>query len=170
MVEWTCDYGDGRLHRNVTIGELEDGEAIRVTDYWGEPTITPKWREAMTDRLEMPGDGIWPTRSASDSMSRPGGQHLRLTQSRQSTPRFRCVLGQEQIPRGSEVPAVQYAGVFGLEPFMAHKPGPFSDSRATAPCMPCAALDIDAWLAGSVENEQRGRLHTTSVNMQPRSD
>jgi hypothetical protein len=38
VVEWTCDYGDGRLYRNVTIGELEDGEAIRVTDYWGEPT------------------------------------------------------------------------------------------------------------------------------------
>jgi hypothetical protein len=26
VVEWTCDYGDGRLHRNVTIGELEMGE------------------------------------------------------------------------------------------------------------------------------------------------
>lgn len=38
VVEWTCNYGDGRLFRNVTIGELEDGEAVRVTDYWGEPT------------------------------------------------------------------------------------------------------------------------------------
>ena len=44
VVEWTCDYGDGRLYRNVTIGELEGGEAVRVTDYWGEPTVTPKWR------------------------------------------------------------------------------------------------------------------------------
>ena len=26
VVEWTCDYGDGRLYRNVTIGELEDGQ------------------------------------------------------------------------------------------------------------------------------------------------
>ena len=60
VVEWTCDYGDGRLYRNVTIGELEDGEITRVTDYWGEPTATPKWREGMTDRLEMPGDGVWP--------------------------------------------------------------------------------------------------------------
>ncbi len=25
VVEWTCNYGDGRLYRNVTIGELEDG-------------------------------------------------------------------------------------------------------------------------------------------------
>jgi hypothetical protein len=60
VVEWTCDYGDGRLYRNVTIGELEGGEAVRVTDYWGEPTETPEWRRQRTDRLEMPGDGIWP--------------------------------------------------------------------------------------------------------------
>jgi hypothetical protein len=60
IVEWTCDYGDGRLYRNVTIGELEDGEAVRVTDYWGEPVETPEWRRDLTDRLEMPGDGTWP--------------------------------------------------------------------------------------------------------------
>jgi len=60
VVEWTCDYGDGRLYRNVTIGELEDGEAVRVTDYWGEPTTTPQWRRSLTERLEMPGDGTWP--------------------------------------------------------------------------------------------------------------
>ncbi|MCB5283931.1 MULTISPECIES: hypothetical protein [unclassified Arthrobacter] len=59
VVEWTCNYGDGRLYRNVTIGELEDGKAVRVTDYWGEPTDTPQWREPMTGRLDMPGDGIW---------------------------------------------------------------------------------------------------------------
>ena len=44
----------------MTIGELEDGEAVRVTDYWGEPTETPEWRQQRTDRLDMPGDGIWP--------------------------------------------------------------------------------------------------------------
>ena len=60
VVEWTCDYGDGRLYRNVTISELEEGKAVRVTDYWGEPTVTPEWRRSRTDRLDMPGDGIWP--------------------------------------------------------------------------------------------------------------
>ena len=60
VVEWTANYGDGRLYRNVTIGELEDGQAVRVTDYWGEPTVTPEWREPLTDRLDMRGDGIWP--------------------------------------------------------------------------------------------------------------
>ena len=58
VVEWTCNYGDGRLYRNVTIGELENGEVVRVTDYWGEPTVTPEWRQPMTGRLEMTGDGI----------------------------------------------------------------------------------------------------------------
>ena len=60
VAEWTCNYGDGRLYRNVTIGELRGGEVYRVTDYWGEPTETPDWRVPMTDRLEMPADGIWP--------------------------------------------------------------------------------------------------------------
>jgi hypothetical protein len=60
VVEWTCNYGDGRLYRNVTIGELEDGKAVRVTDYWGEPTVTPEWRQPLTGRLSMPGGGVWP--------------------------------------------------------------------------------------------------------------
>src|SRR5918995_462156 len=51
VVEWTCDYGDGRLYRNVTIAELQDGKAVRVTDYWGEPTVTPEWRRPLTARL-----------------------------------------------------------------------------------------------------------------------
>jgi hypothetical protein len=60
VVEWTANYGDGRLYRNVTIGELQNGKAARVTDYWGEPTDTPEWRRPMTDELDMPDDGIWP--------------------------------------------------------------------------------------------------------------
>jgi hypothetical protein len=60
VAEWTCNYGDGRLYRNVTIGELENGKAVRITDYWGEPTEAPDRREPLTSRLDMPGDGIWP--------------------------------------------------------------------------------------------------------------
>jgi hypothetical protein len=37
MVEWSTDYGDGRVYRNVSVAELRDGKAIRVTDYWGAP-------------------------------------------------------------------------------------------------------------------------------------
>jgi len=50
----------GRLYRNVTIGERQDERAVRVTDYWGEPTSPPQWRRSLTDRLDMPGDGTWP--------------------------------------------------------------------------------------------------------------
>jgi len=59
VVEWTCNYGDGRLYRNVSIAELHDGQATKVTDYWGEPTTTPQWRRPLTARLNMPSDGIW---------------------------------------------------------------------------------------------------------------
>ena len=38
---------------NVSIAELRDGEAITVTDYWGEPTATPEWRQPLTGRLDM---------------------------------------------------------------------------------------------------------------------
>ena len=59
VVEWSANYGDGRLYRNVTIAQLHDGYAIKVTDYWGEPATTPEWRQPLTDRLDMPPDGIW---------------------------------------------------------------------------------------------------------------
>jgi hypothetical protein len=61
VVEWSADYGDGAIYRNLTIAETNDGEAVRVTDYWGKPFDTPEWREGMTDRLEMPPDGRWPS-------------------------------------------------------------------------------------------------------------
>ncbi len=60
VVEWSTDYGDGRIFRNVSIAELADGEAVRVTDYWGEPFVTPQWREELTEPLDMPAGGTWP--------------------------------------------------------------------------------------------------------------
>jgi hypothetical protein len=60
VVEWTTDYGDGRAYRNVSIGELKDGKAVRVTDYWGEPFEPPAWRCALVENLDMPRDGAWP--------------------------------------------------------------------------------------------------------------
>ena len=62
VVEWSINYGDDRLYRNVTIGELERGSAVRVTDYWGAPADIPEWRKGMTERLEMPPDGVWPSK------------------------------------------------------------------------------------------------------------
>jgi hypothetical protein len=41
VVEWTCNYGDGRLYRNVTIGELEDGQAVRTPTTGASPSSHP---------------------------------------------------------------------------------------------------------------------------------
>jgi hypothetical protein len=64
VVEWSTDYGDGRVYRNVSVAELRDGKAVRVTDYWGEPFEPPAWREELADSLEMPPDGTWPAAEA----------------------------------------------------------------------------------------------------------
>lgn len=64
VVEWSTDYGDGRIFRNVSIAELRDGQAVRVTDYWGEPFTPPAWREGLTQPLDMPRAGTWPTADA----------------------------------------------------------------------------------------------------------
>jgi hypothetical protein len=61
VVEWSNDYGDGAVYRNVTIAEIEDDKAVRVTDYWGPPFDTPEWRRSMTERLDMPQSGQWPS-------------------------------------------------------------------------------------------------------------
>ena len=55
LVEWSTDYGDGRVYRNVTIAELRGEEAIRVTDYWGEPFTPPAWRARWRPTWTCPG-------------------------------------------------------------------------------------------------------------------
>jgi hypothetical protein len=64
VVEWSTDYGDGRVYRNVSVAELREGKAVRVTDYWGEPFDPPTWRGQLADALEMPADGAWPPAEA----------------------------------------------------------------------------------------------------------
>ena len=53
VVEWNSDYGDGRVYRNVSIGELRNGEVVRVTDYWGEPFARPEWRRGLSDSEDV---------------------------------------------------------------------------------------------------------------------
>lgn len=60
VVEWSTDYGDGRVYRNVSVAELEGEAAVRVTDYWGEPFLPPPWRVELTEPLAMPRGGAWP--------------------------------------------------------------------------------------------------------------
>jgi hypothetical protein len=61
VVEWSTDYGDGRIYRNVSIAEIADGKAVRVTDYWGQPYERPSWRQGLTQPLAMPRGGTWPS-------------------------------------------------------------------------------------------------------------
>lgn len=60
VVEWSTDYGDGRVYRNVTVAELRGGHAVSVTDYWGEPFEPPAWRIQLAGSLEMAAHGRWP--------------------------------------------------------------------------------------------------------------
>jgi hypothetical protein len=53
VVEWNTDYGDGRVYRNVSIGELKDGKVARVTDYWGEPFTRPDWRRGLSESEDV---------------------------------------------------------------------------------------------------------------------
>ena len=53
VVEWNADCGDGRVYRNVSIGELSKGEVVRVTDYWGEPFARPQWRRGLSDSEDV---------------------------------------------------------------------------------------------------------------------
>jgi hypothetical protein len=53
VVEWNSDYGDGRVYRNVSIGELRNGKVVRVTDYWGEPFAQPEWRRGFSDSEDV---------------------------------------------------------------------------------------------------------------------
>src|SRR6266516_982458 len=53
VVEWSSDYGDGRVYRNVSIGEMKDGRVIRVTDYGGEPFAPPEWRRGLSNSEDV---------------------------------------------------------------------------------------------------------------------
>ena len=60
VAEWSADYGDGRVHRNVTVAELVEGVAVRVTDYWGTPGEPPEARGAPTSPLPPEATHLWP--------------------------------------------------------------------------------------------------------------
>jgi hypothetical protein len=61
VVEWSTDDGDGRVYRNVSIVELRDGKAVRVTDYWVNCSRRPRgagrWRSSWRCRPTAPGRG-----------------------------------------------------------------------------------------------------------------
>jgi hypothetical protein len=47
------------VYRIVSIAELRNGKAARVTDYSGEPFAPPTWRQPLAEQLGMPPGGTW---------------------------------------------------------------------------------------------------------------
>jgi hypothetical protein len=89
VVEWSTDYGDGRVYRNVSIAELRDGKAIRVTDYWVRRSRRHRggrrWRRPWTCHATASGRPPTPSR-ATDTTAR----RLWLRQGVGGTPSGRC--------------------------------------------------------------------------------
>jgi hypothetical protein len=71
VVEWSTEYGDGRIYRNVTVAELQDGEAVRVTVYWGEPFAAPAWRTELSQALDFDQTALAPCAAAHRRVRRP---------------------------------------------------------------------------------------------------
>ena len=53
-VEWSADYGDGKVWRNASFFKLQDGRIIEETDYFGEPFEGPAWRADLVDIEHLP--------------------------------------------------------------------------------------------------------------------
>jgi hypothetical protein len=55
VAEWSADYGDGRIFRNVSLVEFELGKVTGGTEYFGEPFDPPGWRSTLVDIEFDPG-------------------------------------------------------------------------------------------------------------------
>jgi ketosteroid isomerase-like protein len=53
-VEWSADYGDGKLYRNVSVITLRDGLIARQHDYFAESFEPPPWRADLVDLAPDP--------------------------------------------------------------------------------------------------------------------
>jgi hypothetical protein len=112
---------DGRVYRNVSIAELRDGKAVRVTDYWGEP-FAPRtggggWPS--TSRCHETGCGRPPTswRPTEDQVT-----HARALAGRQPSWRRMNTRASTASPcrascsRNARIPGVHSSGRRSLKP------------------------------------------------------
>ncbi len=53
--EWSANYGDGKVWRNVSVFLLRDGKIVEETDYFGDPFPAPAWRADLVEIEELPG-------------------------------------------------------------------------------------------------------------------
>lgn len=59
VAEWSADYGDGRVHRDLTVAEFPEGVAVRIADYGGHRTDRPT-AKGHPPRPSPPAGRLWP--------------------------------------------------------------------------------------------------------------
>jgi ketosteroid isomerase-like protein len=57
VAEWSADYGDGKVWRNVSVFRMRDGRIAEETDYFGDPFPGPEWRRDLVEIEELPKPG-----------------------------------------------------------------------------------------------------------------
>lgn len=57
IAQWSADYGDGKVWRNVSLFRLRDGRIVEETDYFGDPFEGPAWRADLVEIEELPRPG-----------------------------------------------------------------------------------------------------------------
>lgn len=57
VAQWSADYGDGKVWRNVSLFRLVDGLIVEEIDYFGDPFEGPAWRADLVEIEELPRPG-----------------------------------------------------------------------------------------------------------------
>ncbi len=57
IAQWSADYGDGKVWRNVSLFRLIDGLIVEEIDYFGDPFDGPAWRSDLVEIEELPRPG-----------------------------------------------------------------------------------------------------------------
>jgi ketosteroid isomerase-like protein len=52
--EWSANYGDGKVWRNVSVFLFRGGKIVEETDYFGDPFPAPRWRADLVEIEELP--------------------------------------------------------------------------------------------------------------------
>ena len=57
VAQWSADYGDGKVWRNVSLFRLAGGLIVEEVDYFGDPFDGPAWRADLVEIEELPRPG-----------------------------------------------------------------------------------------------------------------
>lgn len=57
VAEWSADYGDGKVWRNVSVFRFADDLISEETDYFGDPFPALAWRADLVEIEDLPKPG-----------------------------------------------------------------------------------------------------------------